>query len=67
MTESAKRREKTEKKRLECEARYVLKKPSLQERRDYLNNISRKRGNAAAEKLKAEIKRLWELEHEHKR
>lgn len=45
--------------RAECEARAVLQMPTLQQRRDFLAAVETRRGKPAADKLKADIMRLW--------
>jgi hypothetical protein len=45
--------------RLECEARDVLAKPTLEARREYLAGVEEKRGKAAVEELKAAMKVEW--------
>ena len=45
--------------RLECEAREVLKKPTLEARRDYLAEVVKKRGNVAVDDLKAAMTVEW--------
>ena len=40
--------------RFECEARYVLTKPN-DEKRDYLEGIGKKRGEAARQELRQEM------------
>lgn len=45
--------------RLECEAREVIAKPTLEARRAYLDGVEKKRGPAAAEELKAAMSIEW--------
>lgn len=45
----------TEEWRRICEARYVLKLPTLAARRDYLAKVESRRGVAACNELKAEM------------
>ena len=45
--------------RHECEARMVAARPTLDERREYLAAVERRRGRAAADALRATIKALW--------
>lgn len=45
--------------RLECEAREVIAKPTLEARREYLAGVEKKRGVADAEELKAAITAEW--------
>lgn len=45
--------------RHECEARWILKLPSLQERRDWLASLEKRRGQAEVERLKATMQQLW--------
>ena len=46
--------------RHETEARYVASRPTLSDRRIYLAEIERRRGSAAADRLRATMKQLWE-------
>lgn len=46
--------------RHECEARMVAARPSLAQRREYLAEVERRRGAAAAEQLRQTMKQLWE-------
>lgn len=46
--------------RAECEARHLLKLPSIGERRDYLNTVSRRRGLASRAALESLALALWE-------
>lgn len=46
--------------RLECEAREVIAKPTLEARREYLAGVERQRGKAATDELKAAITAEWE-------
>lgn len=46
--------------RHECEARAVAARPTLAERREYLDLVERRRGRAAAERLRETMKQLWE-------
>lgn len=48
--------------RHECEARSVVNRPTLAERRSYLNTVERKRGKAAREQLERTILELWKRE-----
>lgn len=45
--------------RAECEARAVCDMPSISARRDYLEKVATKRGEAAVKVLKSDIARLW--------
>lgn len=45
--------------RHECEARYIALRPTLVERRQYLEAVERKRGFEAANELRATMKLLW--------
>lgn len=45
--------------RRECEARDVLKRMDLEQRREYLQGVEKRRGKAACEELKAEIERQF--------
>lgn len=45
--------------RHECEARAIANLPTLAQRRAWLEDIERKRGKAAAERLKDTMKALW--------
>lgn len=45
--------------RAECEARVVINMPTVQERRKFIADVTRARGEAAAEKLKQDIRTLW--------
>lgn len=46
--------------RHETEARWVLERPSTIERRQYLDEVERKRGKPAADALRATLLALWE-------
>jgi hypothetical protein len=46
--------------RHECEARAIAARPTLAERRMYLDEVERRRGAAAAERLRETMKQLWE-------
>jgi hypothetical protein len=46
--------------RHETEARWVLARPTTQDRRAYLEAVERKRGTPAADHLRATILLLWE-------
>lgn len=46
--------------RHECEARAIAARPTLAERRMYLDEVERRRGTAAAERLRETMKQLWE-------
>jgi hypothetical protein len=43
-----------------CEARAIAGLPSLAERRAWLDDLARKRGPAAADRIRNTLKRLWE-------
>ena len=45
--------------RLECEAKEVLRKPTLEERREYLAGVEKRRGLRAVEELKAVMTTEW--------
>ena len=47
--------------RHECEARHVAAKPTLAERRAYLDDIERRRGKDAADRLRRTMGELWKL------
>jgi hypothetical protein len=51
--------EDVEQHRRECEARWVLSLPTLQERREYLSRIEKRRGKDAADYLKTEVENQW--------
>lgn len=42
-----------------CEIRWILKLPSLDERRAFFAKVESARGKAAADKLKADFQREW--------
>lgn len=46
--------------RHECEARYVASRPTLLDRREYLDAVERRRGQAEADRLRQTMKQLWE-------
>lgn len=46
--------------RHETEARWVAARPSLSDRRMYLEEVENRRGKAAADRLRATMKQLWE-------
>lgn len=50
----------SEEHRHECEARYIAARPTLGDRREYLDLVERKRGKDAADRLRATMKKLWE-------
>lgn len=45
--------------RLECEARAILKIPSLYDRRKHLEHVERRRGAEAVAKIKSMMLTLW--------
>lgn len=45
--------------RHECEARAIAARPTLAERREYLDLVERKRGHASADRLRETMKQLW--------
>lgn len=45
--------------RMECEARWILALPSLDERRAWLQSLEKRRGQAHVDQLKATIRTLW--------
>ena len=45
--------------RMECEARWILKLPSLDERRAWLQSLEKRRGLAHVDQLKATMRTLW--------
>ena len=45
--------------RHEAEARAIAALPSLQQRRAWLEDIQRKRGQAAADRIRETLKQLW--------
>jgi hypothetical protein len=45
--------------RLECEARYVMRMPTKAARQDWIARVAKKRGEAEAARLQAEVMRLW--------
>lgn len=45
--------------RHEAEARAIAALPSLQQRRAWLDDIDRKRGKAAADRIRETMKQLW--------
>lgn len=46
--------------RVECEARHVLKMPSRESRRGYIERIKTKRGEAAGRKLADAVMSVWQ-------
>lgn len=46
--------------RHEAEARSIAALPSLAQRRAWLEDIERKRGKAAADRLRSTMRKLWE-------
>ena len=46
--------------RAECEARTVLAMPTLAERRSFLADVEKHRGEAAANQLKSDMRKLWD-------
>lgn len=48
-----------EQQRFDCEVRDIAKRP-LDQRRMYLNEVERMRGKAAADKLRAALRALWD-------
>lgn len=48
--------------RHECEARHILRLPSLAERRAWLDAIAKRRGDAEMRRLQATMRALWEAE-----
>ena len=49
--------------RHECEARHIANLPTLQQRREYLEVIERKRGGAECKRLKDTIRIIWQQCH----
>lgn len=45
--------------RHECEARWILKLPSLQQRRDWLASLEPRRGKTEVQRLKTTMEALW--------
>ncbi len=45
--------------RHECEARWILKLGSLDERRAWLQSLEKRRGKAHVEQLKTTMRNLW--------
>jgi hypothetical protein len=45
--------------RMECEARYVVNLAGLRLRRDYLEAVEKRRGQAARSELEAAVKVEW--------
>ena len=45
--------------RHECEARWILKLPSLDERRAWLQSLEKRRGKEHVEQLKTTMRNLW--------
>lgn len=45
--------------RHECEARWILKLPSLDERRAWLASLEKRRGKAHVDQLKQTMRNLW--------
>lgn len=45
--------------RHECEARMVADRPTLVERRAYLEEVERRRGKAEADRLRATMGEIW--------
>jgi len=45
--------------RHECEARWILALPSLDERRAWLASLEKRRGKAHVEQLKQTMRQLW--------
>lgn len=43
----------------ECEARYVAEMPKRESRRAYLAGVERRRGKAAAERLREQVMAAW--------
>jgi uncharacterized Zn finger protein (UPF0148 family) len=46
--------------RAECEARTVLRMPTLAQRRKFLADVEKHRGEVAANQLKSDIRKLWD-------
>lgn len=51
---------KTEPKRHECEVRMIMNMSSKEERRNHLIEIGKRRGKAAADRLKVDVLKGWE-------
>lgn len=47
--------------RHQCEAQYVVDRPTTQDRRAYLEIVEKKRGFEAANELRATIRELWDM------
>lgn len=46
--------------RMECEARQVLRMPTLTVRQEYLATIAKRRGEPASDQLKQKILQIWQ-------
>ena len=46
--------------RVECEARHILKMPSRDSRRDYIERVKTKRGEAAGRQLAEVVMAVWD-------
>lgn len=46
--------------RHECEARWVARRPTLADRRMYLDEVEHKRGRVEADRLRATMAAIWE-------
>jgi hypothetical protein len=47
--------------RIECEANFVVRMPTLKQRRSYIDAVREKRGNTAAIELQQRIASIWKL------
>lgn len=45
--------------RHECEVRYVVNLPTIERRRDYLDAITKRRGEAAGRRLRDDVRAAW--------
>lgn len=50
----------TEAWRHECEVRYVVKMDGPESRRAFLDGVEKKRGKAAADRLRDGVRKVWE-------
>jgi hypothetical protein len=50
----------SEEHRHECEARAILRLPTLGQRREWLESIERKRGKKEADRLRQTMGKIWE-------
>lgn len=55
----------TEHWRHECEVRYIISMPGREQRAGYVDAVAKRRGQPAAERLRASVRQLWSSSSHH--